>query len=83
MAICGTARRPDGNRLRWVWFGESEKRLKEIFDRYRGYVRDCDLAPILLFNEADAVLGRRRTTMGGSLDQTENAMQNILLQEIE
>ncbi len=66
-----------------MWFGESEKHLKEIFDRYRGYVRDCDPAPILLFNEADAVLGRRRTTMGGSLDQTENAMQNILLQEIE
>ena len=66
-----------------MWFGESEKRLKEIFDRYRGYVRNCDPAPILLFNEADAVLGRRRTTMGGSLDQTENAMQNILLQEIE
>ena len=66
-----------------MWFGESEKRIKEIFDRYRGYVRDCDPAPILLFNEADAVLGCRRTTTGGSLDQTENAMQNILLQEIE
>ena len=23
-----------------MWFGESEKRIKEIFDRYRGYVRD-------------------------------------------
>ena len=66
-----------------MWFGESEKRLKEIFDRYRGYVRDCDPAPILLFNEADAVLGRRRTTMGSSLDQTENAMQNILLHRQE
>ena len=62
-----------------MWFGESEKRIKEIFDRYRGYVRDCDPAPILLFNEADAVLSCQRTTTGGSLDQTENAMQNILL----
>lgn len=66
-----------------MWFGESEKRIKEIFDRYRGYVRDYDPAPILLFNEADTVLSCRRTTTGGSLDQTENAMQNILLQEIE
>lgn len=62
-----------------MWFGESEKRIKEIFDRYRGYVRDCDPAPTLLFNEADPVLSCRRTTTGGSLDQTENAMQNILL----
>lgn len=66
-----------------MWFGESEKQIKDIFERYRNYVLENDRAPILLFNEADAVLGQRRTAEHGAVDQTENAMQNILLQEIE
>ena len=66
------------------WFGESEKRIKSIFNRYRSIVRDCKVAPILLFNEADAILGCRNTVgTQGAIDKTENAMQNILLQEIE
>jgi SpoVK/Ycf46/Vps4 family AAA+-type ATPase len=67
------------------WFGESEKRIKEVFDRYRSLVRDSSLAPILLFNEADAVLGKRRALDDSrhGPDQTENAIQNIILQEIE
>lgn len=66
-----------------MWFGESEKQIKDIFERYRNYVLENDRAPILLFNEADAVLGQRRTTTHRAVDQTENTMQNILLQEIE
>ena len=37
----------------------------------------------MLFNEADAVIGKRKEAGNGSIDKTENAMQNILLQEIE
>ncbi|MFC4672920.1 ATP-binding protein [Dysgonomonas termitidis] len=66
-----------------MWYGESEKRIKKIFDSYRGYLKTCEIAPILLFNEADAVIGKRKDTGRGSIDQTENAMQNILLQEME
>jgi hypothetical protein len=68
-----------------MWFGESEKRIKSVFDRYRGIVKDNSLAPILLFNEADAVLGKRRelTASKSGPDQTENAIQNIILQEME
>ncbi len=66
------------------WFGESEKCIQAIFDRYRNIVRDCKVSPILLFNEADAILGSRNTIVEqSSIDKTENAMQNILLQEIE
>lgn len=39
-------------------------------------------APILLFNEADAILGRR-SNADTRVDQMENAMQNILLEELE
>jgi len=68
-----------------MWFGESEKRIKAVFDRYRGILKNDCPAPILLFNEADAVLGKRRelTKSRSGPDQTENAIQNIILQEME
>jgi hypothetical protein len=70
-----------------MWFGESEKRIKDIFDRYRAHVELAEksggLAPILLFNEADAVIGKRIEVTTSTVAQTENTMQNIILQEIE
>jgi hypothetical protein len=68
-----------------MWFGESEKKVKSLFTRYNGMVRHASVVPILLFNEADAVLGKRQELSGERRGpaQTENAMQNILLQEIE
>ncbi|MDR1170733.1 MAG: ATP-binding protein [Prevotellaceae bacterium] len=65
------------------WFGESEKKIKAIFDRYSAFVKTNKTVPILLFNEADAVIGKRRNVESGSVAQTENAIQNIILQEME
>ena len=68
-----------------MWFGESEKRIKSLFTRYNNMAKHASPAPILLFNEADAILGKRQE-LGDERRgpaQTENAMQNILLQEIE
>jgi hypothetical protein len=65
------------------WFGGSEKKIKELFETYRNYVKNNDIAPILLFNEADAVFGRRKDVGSSNVAQTENAMQNIILQELE
>ena len=67
------------------WFGESEKLVKGIFDKYRSLVNKSRIIPILLFNEADGVLGKRReiSNISGGVDQTENAIQNIILQEME
>jgi hypothetical protein len=67
-----------------MWFGESEKRIKEVFDRYHGLLKG-GLAPILFFNEADAVLGKRQELgeVRRGPAQTENAIQNIILQEME
>jgi SpoVK/Ycf46/Vps4 family AAA+-type ATPase len=39
--------------------------------------------PILLFNEADGIIGTRMESLGSSVDKMENTMQNILLQELE
>lgn len=66
-----------------MWYGESEKRIKQIFDTYRYHVETKEVAPILLFNEADAVIGSRREVGNSHINQLENTIQNILLQEIE
>jgi SpoVK/Ycf46/Vps4 family AAA+-type ATPase len=65
------------------WFGESERKIKEVFDRYRKLVEESEIAPILFFNEADGIFGSRKQTGDSSVDQTENAIQNIILQEME
>lgn len=46
--------------IKSCWVGESEKNIKALFDRYREYVRSYEVAPILLFNEADAIIGIRQ-----------------------
>jgi SpoVK/Ycf46/Vps4 family AAA+-type ATPase len=65
------------------WFGESEKLIKKVFDKYKAFVDESEVAPILLFNEADAVIGKRKDVTTGNVAQTENAIQNIILQELE
>jgi SpoVK/Ycf46/Vps4 family AAA+-type ATPase len=63
--------------------GESEAKLKKIFNNYRSYCQSCEVAPILLFNEGDAILSKRTTNIERSVDQMSNALQNILLEEME
>jgi hypothetical protein len=66
-----------------MWFGESERKIKEIFDRYRNLVDEAEVTPILFINEADAVIGKRKDVSRNAVAQTENAIQNIILQELE
>ena len=66
-----------------MWFGESEKKVSEIFDSYYNYSKNQDVLPILLFNEADALFSKRGDSQRSSVAQTENAIQNILLEELE
>lgn len=69
--------------MRSKWVGESEKRVKAVFDRYRNFVEYCDKEPILLFNEADGIIAKRSTNAVHAVDQMENTLQNIILQEME
>lgn len=66
-----------------MWFGESEKLIKHVFDEYRRIVEKSKIAPILLFNEADGIFSSRKKIGTSAVDQTENAIQNIILQEME
>lgn len=71
-----------------AWFGESEKMIKEVFTDYKTL---CDKMkkikggkiPILLFNECDAIFSKRKDVSSSNLAQTENSIQNIILEEME
>lgn len=75
--------RVDVDKIKSCWVGESEKNIKSLFDKYRNICKNTDLAPILLFNEADAVLGVRMEGASRAVDKMENSIQNIILQEME
>ena len=66
-----------------MWFGESEKKIKEIFTDYNKIIKLDKPVPILVFNEMDAVFGKRGDVDRSAVGQTENAIQNIILQELE
>ena len=65
------------------WVGESEQNIKAVFDNYRALCKNSDIMPILLFNEADAILGTRMGQAVHAVDKMENSIQNIVLQEME
>lgn len=75
--------RVDVDKIKSCWVGESEQNMKNLFDRYRNICKDLSLAPILLFNEADAILGVRMEGATHAVDKMENSIQNIILQEME
>ena len=66
-----------------MWFGESQKLVKKIFTEYEQMKRNEELCPILLFNEADAIIGKRKSAGSSNVADTENAIQNIILEEME
>ena len=70
------------DKIQSKWVGESEKNLAKVFEEYKYCKKYFNIDPILLFNEADAILGKR-FNVNSALDKTFNALQNILLQELE
>lgn len=73
----------DVPQIKSKWVGDSEKNIKALFDRYRELVKRDGTAPILLFNEADAIIGTRKSHAENAVDKMENTIQNIILQEME
>ena len=70
------------DKIQSKWVGESEKNLAKVFEEYKYCKKYYNIDPILLFNEADAILGKR-FNVNSAVDKTFNALQNILLQELE
>ena len=83
----------DVPKIKSKWVGDSEKNIKALFDRYRELVKKSNplptspkgegATPILLFNEADAIIGIRKQGAQNAVDKMENSIQNIILQEME
>ena len=73
----------DMSELKSKWVGDSEKIVKGVFTTYREMCRTHELAPILLFNEADAIFSKRLENPDSCADQTVNSIQNICLEAIE
>lgn len=73
----------DVAKLRNCYVGETEKNMRALFKDYRTACEENEMLPILLFNEADAILGKRMEGAVKSVDRMENSVQNILLQEME
>lgn len=69
--------------IKSMWVGESEKNIKQVFDSYRQKVEEFKMTPILLFNEADAIIGKRKEGAERAVEKMENTIQNIILQEME
>jgi len=70
-------------RLRSKWVGDSEKQVQALFDQYEDMVNENKVCPILLINEADAIISKRTSNVSGSVDKMENTLQNIILQAME
>lgn len=66
-----------------MWFGESQKLAKKIFTDYKNLKEEQEICPILLLNEADAIIGKRKSAGSSNVADTENAIQNIFLEELE
>lgn len=73
----------DVSQIKSCWVGESEKNIKGLFESYREKVKKSALTPILLFNEADAIIGKRQEGAERAVEKMENSIQNIILQEME
>jgi len=71
------------SRIKSCWVGESEKNIKALFDEYREIVGRSENTPILLFNEADAIINKRQEGAERAVEKMENSIQNIILQEME
>ena len=73
----------DMSKLKSKWFGESEKIVASVFGMYRQMCAACERTPILLLNECDAIMGTRFENVQSSTEQSENSIQNIILQNME
>lgn len=73
----------DLSQTKSMWFGESEKQVKKIFDDYNSLLQTTPVAPILFINEVDGLFSKRMEIGNSSTTQTLNTIQNIILQALE
>ena len=65
-----------------MFYGESEKKIAEVFNYYEKLFENSTPEDILFFNEADSVI-QNRSIGGTNTHQTEVAIQTLLLNALE
>lgn len=73
----------DCSKILSMYVGESEKNVRNIFDKYYEIKERSKTEPILLLNEADQFLSSRTTASVSGSEKMHNQMQNIFLEQIE
>ena len=72
----------DAAKVLGMWVGQSEQSVSQIFDEYQTVLNELRMAPVLLFNEADQLLGSRGKA-DGAVEKMYNNMQNLFLEGLE
>jgi AAA+ superfamily predicted ATPase len=65
-----------------MYFGQSERNIKKLFKQYKTFCLFSKVTPIMLWNESDAVFSKR-IKVEKTIDQSSNAVQNIILDELD
>lgn len=74
------------SKIKGRYVGDSERAVKDIFQEYASFKRQEQNVPILVLNEADAIITKRHnesSSSNPSVVNLLNGIQNILLQEME
>lgn len=72
----------NASELKSHFYGDSQQLVKACFQEMRKIVATSDTPPIFLLNEADQLI-HTRLDLNQSCASTENAIQNIILEELE
>ena len=73
----------DCSKILSMYVGESEKNVRNIFEKYKEITLKTKSEPVLLLNEADQFLSSRVDGGLSGSDKMHNQMQNIFLEQIE
>lgn len=71
----------NANSIRGMFYGETEKQAREMFQEMRALAKQ--ISPVFLLNEGDQLIHRRMRSAERSVDHTENTIQSIFLEEME
>lgn len=71
----------NANSIRGMFYGESEKQAREMFQEMRTLAKSK--TPVFLLNEGDQLIHQRMASAERSVDHAENTIQSIFLEEME
>lgn len=71
----------NANSIRGMFYGESEKQAREMFQEMRTLAKSK--SPVFLLNEGDQLIHQRMASAERSVDHAENTIQSIFLEEME